>query len=168
MIAEFEGDYRFLSNFYNTPICYNGIVYRTSEHAYQAAKHTSTEHLRSINNWGTPGGAKRAGKKIRLRSDWEAVKIGIMTDIIRCKFFDNPDLLRMLLETESELLVEGNNWGDNFWGSSPVPANQGKIVGLNWLGVILMDFRDKCNMITRFNREIAAEVLRLHPTLPTL
>src|SRR6185369_8674281 len=37
-ILEFQGDNRFLSNFFPAEVIYEGITYPTAEHAYQAAK----------------------------------------------------------------------------------------------------------------------------------
>ena len=48
----------------------------------------------------------------------------------------NPELGNKLLETGNQELVEGNTWGDIFWG-----VCNGK--GQNWLGKILMMVRDE-------------------------
>lgn len=59
-----------------------------------------------------------------------------MHDIVRAKFEQNPDLRQKLLSTGSEELIEGNTWGDTFWGVC-------KGSGQNWLGRILMFVRDE-------------------------
>ena len=38
MINEFRGKYYFLSNFYNTPVTWDGITYQNNEAAFQSAK----------------------------------------------------------------------------------------------------------------------------------
>ena len=62
-----------------------------------------------------------------------------MKDIVREKFKQNDDLMRMLLiDTGNEELVEGNYWGDSFWGVD-LKTNEGE----NHLGIILMELRDE-------------------------
>ena len=133
----FRGDFSFLSNFAPAPVVMaDGLVYPTAEHAFQAQK---TEHLESrklIRLAPTPGKAKRLGRQLVLRSDWEQVKIAVMKDVIQRKFDwgVNPDLVVKLLQTAGYTLEEGNDWGDRFWGKC---GGQ----GLNWLGRILMGRR---------------------------
>jgi predicted NAD-dependent protein-ADP-ribosyltransferase YbiA (DUF1768 family) len=74
-----------------------------------------------------------AGQKVTLRKDWEGVKIQVMRDVLRLKFA-NPGLRDRLLETGDRELIEGNTWGDTFWG---VCRGSGK----NWLGQLLMELR---------------------------
>lgn len=133
MINSFSGRYAFLSNFYPEQIEYEGILYPSSEHAFQAAKTLDkTERLR-ISKLETPGQAKRAGRKVTLRPDWEENKIYVMKDILLIKF-SNPDLMKKLISTGKRKLVEDNNWGDTFWG-----VCNGK--GENNLGKLLMVIR---------------------------
>ncbi len=137
MIDRFKEEYSFLSNFYKAPIVYKGISYQNNEAAFQAQKcidESEKEQFSLINN---PVIAKRMGRKVKLRSDWESVKVDIMLDIVRCKFDSHPELKKKLLETGDEILVEGNNWNDTFWG---VSLKTGK--GRNVLGNILMKQRE--------------------------
>lgn len=116
MIDRFDGMYWFLSNFYPTPIEYEGLVYPSSEHAFQAAKTLSEkERLRFMRFDTSPAWAKSQGRLLTLRPDWEIVKNDIMLSILRIKFAD-PGLRKMLLETGTALLTEGNNWHDTYWG----------------------------------------------------
>ena len=135
----FDGDYAFLSNFYEHPIEMNGVTYKTAEHAFQAMKATTKADHDLIVNADTPGRAKRLGKKIQLRSDWEDIKYIIMQDILRVKFA-SPELGQMLLATGDATLIEGNDWHDNLWGNCTCPKCADK-VGKNWLGNILMGVR---------------------------
>ncbi len=130
-IVSFSGDHAFLSNFYSAPVEYNGCTYKTSEHAYQAAKTVFGYDHDRIAGTRTPGNAKREGRKIQCRMDWEEVKFDIMGEIVYAKFLQNEDLKEKLLATGNAFLVEGNNWGDTFWG-----VCEGE--GLNVLGTILM------------------------------
>lgn len=138
-IDQFKDGYRFLSNFEPSEVEYNGISFPTVEHAYQAAKATNIEDMLKIAGCATPGQAKRLGKKIQLRSDWENVKISIMTDLVRQKF-SKPDLAKKLLETGDAELIEGNTWGDRIWGCT---WNGNSWVGQNNLGKTLMQIRSE-------------------------
>ena len=92
--------------------------------------------------------AKKRGRKLDLRPDWEKVKISLMYEICMCKFMQNPTLRDSLLATGNALLVEGNNWGDYFWGK--VNGN-----GENQLGLILMDVREKLRWSLEMEGETA-------------
>jgi ribA/ribD-fused uncharacterized protein len=140
MIAKFEGKDAFLSNFASSPINYEGITYPTVEHAFQAAKTLSTEERATIAAMATPGQAKRAGRRVSLRSDWETVKFSVMEECLRLKFAD-PVLRKKLLNTGDLVLVEGNTWHDNIWGSCTCP-NCGNRGG-NALGQMLMSIREE-------------------------
>lgn len=134
MIREFQGKYRFLSNFYEVPVKYKGVVYNNNEAAFQAQKCPGRENeFTSI----TPSEAKRLGRKVTLRKDWEQIKEQVMYEICVAKFTQNPDLMSQLLQTEGEL-EEGNYWHDTVWG---VDLKTG--FGKNKLGKILMRIRDE-------------------------
>lgn len=137
-ITEFKGQYSFLSNFYSCKFVWDGIVWPHSEAAYQAAKTLDRETREAFADLQNPVAAKRAGKRIALRSDWDEVKFEIMYDIVYEKFRQNPHLLTKLWQTKDAVLEEGNHWGDRIWGISP--AGSGK--GQNWLGRILMAVRE--------------------------
>lgn len=130
-IREFKGDYAFLSNFWHEWVEYDGIEFPTAEHAFQAAKSLDPAVRRRVATASTPGEAKREGRRLTLRSDWEAVKIPVMASILTVKFRKDSDLAALLLETGRHMLVEGNTWGDRFWG-------QVDGAGQNWLGRLLM------------------------------
>ena len=134
-IDSFTKQYRFLSNFFTSPIQFDGRTYPSVEHAYQAAKTDDEEEIEKVRTASTPGKAKFFGSTVTLRGDWEDVKEDIMKILIRRKF-ENPVLRKKLLETGNAELIEGNNWGDTFWG-----VCNGK--GYNRLGMILMDVRDE-------------------------
>lgn len=139
MIGPFINEYSFLSNFYLIEIEYNNHIFKSSEHAYQAAKATNEQDLIFIKNSNNPGIAKKRGRTIKIREDWNDVKIQIMKDICRIKF-NNPELKQKLIDTGNQKLVELNNWNDVFWG---VNINNGK--GKNNLGKVLMEIRNELN-----------------------
>lgn len=133
-ILRFEGTNRYLSNFWPCIIEYEGLVYPSTEHAYQAAKTIDMQLRLHIAGLDTPGKAKSAGKKLLLRPDWDEVKLQVMYDVVLDKFMRHPNLAYLLLDTGRHLLVEGNTWNDTFWGEC-----RGK--GANHLGKILMRIR---------------------------
>ena len=137
-ITSFRGDYFFLSNFYPCAILYNGYLFGSVEAAFQAQKVINSRDQVSFTQM-SPGQAKKYGKTVELRKDWEDVKLSIMEDIIREKFIYDPDLIKMLLDTGDKELIEGNNWNDTFWGMC-----RGK--GENHLGKILMKLRAELRM----------------------
>lgn len=136
MINSFRHQYYFLSNFYNVPITYEGLTYQNNEAAFQAQKTLNDNERMKFTNLA-PNEAKRLGRKVRLRLDWEEVKDEIMYDICIAKFYQNQDLKEKLIATGTQPLEEGNTWGDREWGT----VNG---VGKNKLGKILMRVRENC------------------------
>lgn len=134
-IDRFQGDYRWLSNFYEIEISYNGRTWPTTEHAYQAAKTLDPDEQDEIHQAKTPGKARRLGQKVTLRADWDQVKLDVMRALTLRKF-TNPLLRERLIQTGRHHLIEGNTWGDTWWG-----VHNG--IGLNHLGRILMDVREE-------------------------
>jgi ribA/ribD-fused uncharacterized protein len=144
MIREFQGQYRFLSNFWPTPRLFTGKTHtpiKTLEHGYQACKTLVKEERIRIYSCLTPAEAKRLGKHVTLRDDWFEVKDNIMLKLLRAKF-DDPNLKDMLLSTGDEGLIEGNMWHDNYWGSCYCNRCGGS--GRNILGILLMQVREEC------------------------
>lgn len=136
VIDKFDGTkYRFLSNFYMHPVMYEGILYPSSEHAYQAAKTLDPVLRKVIANMRTPGETKKAGRRLALRDNWDNIKNGIMLDIVRIKFQDKI-LANRLVATFPAELIEGNTWGDVWFGVC-------NGIGHNHLGKILMLVRDE-------------------------
>ena len=125
-VTEFRGEFFFLSNFYYAPITYMGQRYANNEAAFQAQKTRNPNKRRefSIQNLQHPGDAKRLGRHLQLREDWEEIKL---------------ELREKLLQTCCCPLFEENTWGDRYWGT----VNG---YGENHLGIILMDIRAKLQM----------------------
>jgi N-glycosidase YbiA len=133
-ITEFQGEYRFLSNFWPCHLASFGLVFPTVEHGYQAMKMASAIDRRTIAAAETPGQAKRLGRAYECRPGWFELRIPVMRTLVESKFYQHPLLGQKLLETGDAELVEGNSWGDTFWG-----VCDGK--GSNHLGRILMETR---------------------------
>ena len=137
-ISSFSGKHHFLSNFSaDVPVEYNGVWYPTSEHAYQAAKAVDPEDFEKILNAATPSEAKAIGQAVAMRPDWDQVQDQIMYDIVKAKF-SHPSLKAKLLATGKADLIEGNPWGDKYWGVD-LETNE----GANKLGQVLMRIREE-------------------------
>ncbi len=134
-IEAFSGVFDFLCNFHPCHIEWDGSVYTSLEHAFQAAKTLDPEQKAAIRACATPGEAKKAGRKARLRPDWESIKVEVMRGLLRKKFAD-PVLKQKLLATGQAELIEGNWWGDRFWG---VCEGEGR----DMLGKLLMQVREE-------------------------
>lgn len=139
MIVEFDGDYAFLSNFYPSTIYHEGITYPTNEHFFQAMKTLDIDERKAIAAAETPGMAKRMGRHVKLRPDWEKIKVDVMRLGLILKFTD-AELAEKLIATGDEELVEGNWWHDNTWGNCHCTACSRK-GGRNLLGMLLMEVR---------------------------
>lgn len=135
-IQEFSGAFRFLSNFYPAPFFWRGFAWENSEAAYQAAKSVDLADWAALQKM-TAGQAKKYGRTLSLRSDWEAIKFSVMAEICAEKFRQNPSLLASLKGTGFAYLEEGNTWGDREWGVCPPGSGNGK----NMLGLVLMALR---------------------------
>lgn len=140
MITSFSGENHFLSNFYPSIVELDNEYYQTVEAAYQAAKTDIAIERQLIREAETPHKAKKLGRKVTIRSNWEKVKEEIMEDLVRQKFSKNPIIIKMLLETGDKELIEGNSWGDVIWGCELI---NGEWVGKNLLGKLLMKIREE-------------------------
>jgi ribA/ribD-fused uncharacterized protein len=137
VIIHFQGTaHRFLSNFFP--------VYGTTvEHLYQAEKTLDLELRQRI--LALPASeaftARKLGRDLVLRPDWEEIKRDVMLGLLRWKFAPGTDLAKMLLATGEQMLIEGNWWHDNYWGTCGCMrcGNKGK----NVLGELLMQVRDE-------------------------
>lgn len=137
IIDSFTGDYKFLSNFYPCKVKLDDVEYPSVEHAYQAAKTLDPDERKHFHRHPLPtaGESKKLGRKLKIRPDWESVKLKVMEDLLVQKFADEI-LKKQLQETGDAKLIEGNWWGDTFWG---VDVKKG---GKNHLGKLLMKIRD--------------------------
>lgn len=140
----FKG-YRWLSNFHECDIKYEGVVYPSSEAAYQAAK-TLVQWERQRFTKVKAYESKKLGRQVTLRDDWEKVKDQVMYDILMFKFTFHPTLNAALIATGDKHLEETNYWGDKYWG---VCDGEGK----NRLGETLMAIRAKIKTNDRGQQE---------------
>jgi N-glycosidase YbiA len=136
MIDKFDGEFRWLSNFSPHPVRWNStLTFPTVEHGFVFFKTRDPRMRELILECPTPGKVKRMGRNLELREDWEDIKVHIMHQLVFRKFTQHKDLRRLLIHTGDQPLIEGNHWGDTFWGVC-------NGVGQNMLGIILMDVRN--------------------------
>jgi ribA/ribD-fused uncharacterized protein len=144
-IETFQKENRYLSNMWrlehwlNTPC---GIIVPTSEHYYQSVKFRDPDTQKAVAMTDNGIEAKKLAEHLEnagevLIDEWKIVKLGVMRVAVWNKFLQNPELRKRLLDTGDEELVEGNNWGDRFWGVDPPGSDNGK----NHLGKIIMGVR---------------------------
>lgn len=137
----FKDEFEFLSNFYTSPINYEGRRYPTVEHFYQAMKTLDHAERSMIRSSPTPGKAKRLGRDILLRSDWEDVKFSYMSIGVHLKFHTHPNLRTKLLAIP-ETISEWNTWHDNYWGICMCDSCSILPMGENKLGYVLQTIRE--------------------------
>ena len=132
----FKDEYAFLSNMQPCVVEFEGVPYSCVESAYVAAKTLDIEERDLVSRMNGYQ-AKKFGKTITLREDWEEIKVGVMFDLVTQKFTRNQELARMLVSTGDVELIEGNTRGDLFWGVD-IRTKEGK----NMLGNILTIVRE--------------------------
>lgn len=160
-ILEFKDEYRWLSNFHDYIIVLGGRMFASAEHAFNATKTLDPEEQKLVERARSPFEAKKIGRTVTLRPNWdEVVRYQMMRLVVEAKFPEGDGALtKKLLETGKRLLVEGNDWGDRTWGATWEPLTTTHhetkwavrtfddkpseyLVGDNWLGRLLMERRD--------------------------
>jgi ribA/ribD-fused uncharacterized protein len=137
-ILGFFGEYKWLSNFHLCPVTYEGVVYPSSENAFQAAKFCP--ELRKPFETCTPREAKRLGRATKMTpedvDEWNKRRSPVMLRILCNKFEKNRDLRDKIVGLFSKgtmtYLEETNWWNDTYWG-----VCNGK--GQNELGLLLTE-----------------------------
>lgn len=127
------------SNFYPYAVMYEDITYPSNEHAYQASKGLDIEMRMSIMRCGTAAAAKKAGQNIKLRPDWDVIKLQVMKDLVQLKFAPGGGPAAVLLASGNVHLIEGNYWHDLYWGQCFCKRHNWE--GNNQLGRLIMDQR---------------------------
>ena len=145
VINDFNGENRFLSNFYQCDFEFEGLTYHNAEAAFQAQKCASEEEKIKYTQVKSPVTAKRMGKREPgFPSNWNDICCDIMKRVLTAKF-SNPELRAKLKATGDATLIEGNTWHDNRWGNCTCAKCANK-EGQNWLGKILMEIRDSSDI----------------------
>lgn len=137
MINQFRKEYSWLSNFTEVDIVYDNVTYPSVENFYVAMKTLNDEDRVKISKMSASE-VKKYGETLKLRSDWDDIKLDVMCWSL-CEKFKQEPFKSKLLATKNENIVEGNYWGDTFWG---VDLKQNPNIGENYLGRILMKVRE--------------------------
>lgn len=143
-IVAFQGEHRYLSNFYSVRLQYEGCSYPSVEHAFQAAKSGDIKVRRAIAAAPSAALAKQMGRALVLRSGWEQPiggRVDVMRELLWLKFGGWIDLGERLLATDEAPLVEGTYWHDLYWGTCSCLMHKGS--GENMLGKLLVETRDR-------------------------
>lgn len=127
-------------------IAFDNKIYKSVEHAFQAAKCATEIDREKVRKAGTAAMAKSIGRRVKMRENWEFEKVVIMEQILRVKF-ENQKMKQLLEETKGFVIVEENGWHDIFWGECICHNHKSK--GKNILGEILMLIRDM-DILTNF------------------
>lgn len=134
--------YGCFSNFTHCKVNFGGITYNSTEAAWQAQK-TLNENERKQFATLNPSEAKKLGRKVNLRPDWEEVKYQLMVDVCYEKFKNSKKFREVLLSTENDEIIENTTgWHDNIWGNCECPKCINK-PGRNLLGKALMEVRER-------------------------
>src|SRR3954469_24893188 len=145
-ITSFTGEYHWLSNFYQAdPFVWRNVSFTSGEQAFQYAKGFAARnpgsYFEDMLATDTPSKAKYLGRSVKIElGHWEAQKVWYMREIVHAKFSQCMGLAGKLINTGAVMLIEGNDWGDQYWGRT---REGDKWVGHNVLGVILMEERGK-------------------------
>lgn len=124
---------RWLSNMQETKIIWMNMEFNSVEAAYQASKATSLKVAEEFIPM-TGKQAKNHSNKIKVRSDWQFIKLNVMAQLVHQKYLSNQLLQTKLIETWPKYLEETNYWNDEYWG-----VCNGK--GMNYLGKLTMATR---------------------------
>lgn len=133
-------DHGYMSNFYNSPIRINGLIYPTTEHYFQACKMTTQLDHETIRNSNSPYTAANLGRKLPMKSDWFLTRDGVMLEALIYKFHQHINLFHLLINTGTSNLIEHTK-NDTYW------ADGGDGTGHNMLGKLLMQVRSECQFI---------------------
>lgn len=127
---------------YPSPVTFEGLVYPTAEHAYQAGKAVKPAVRDWILSAPTPALAAMAAHGLYtwdVVPNWADIKFDRMRRVLRAKFTQHPTLGALLVSTGGARIVECgtvNNAVNRLWGEV-----NGK--GKNMLGEMLMDLRSE-------------------------
>ena len=142
----------YLSNFYNSPLCIDGITYQNVEQYFTAEKartfndHSTVSRIMESEN---PSEMKFLGKNTQgfSQSVWDARASTVMINGLRAKFQQNIRLQTKLLNTTDKILAESSK-NDTVWGTGlpmtdPNAFNRSSWRGKNQLGNLLMKVREE-------------------------
>ena len=134
-VKEFQGEYRWLSNFATVEIVLGDFKYPSTENAYMSEKNSDTGWKKYCSEETNPSKVKSESRQVDLVEGWNENRLTTMYPILLQKFTQEPYKSKLLATGNMEL-QEGNKWGDTFWG---VDLKTGE--GQNNLGKLIMRIR---------------------------
>lgn len=147
IIDRFRGEYFFLSNCYPATTPHRGRLFPTSEHAYMAARTEDAGAIAAILATPDPLEAQKIGWAARQVDGWDQLRFAVMDEIVTSKFTHSSALAAKLVATAGALLVEGNTWHDQTWGTCTCEQHR-NTPGANALGVCLMAVRMRLEVMS--------------------
>lgn len=130
----------YLCNLSAYDVFYDGLLWPTAEHCYQAQKHRDYGYRERIRLCKTPEEAIKLGRDETSPSyrhdDWYDVRVDIMHDVVLAKFTQHEELKKLLLDTGNMQIFE-HTANDRFWGDNLDGT------GENHLGKVLMQVRSE-------------------------
>ncbi len=155
-----EKPYGAFSNLYRREIDFEGRIYSTSEHAYQAGKARKPAVVEWLMSAPSPSLLAMAAHGLYywdITPGWSTNKFDRMRRVLRAKFTQHEDLRQLLLSTGDAKLIETATTDtavNRLWGE----VNG---VGQNMLGVMLMELRGELPGSSSKNRTRKAQRPRL-------
>lgn len=148
-----EKPYGAFSNLYRRSVEFEGEIFATSEHAYQAGKARKPEVRRWLMEAPSPALLAMAAHGLYywdVTPGWSTTKFDRMRQVLRAKFTQHADLRELLLATGDARLVEKaavDNAVNRLWGEVDG-------VGSNMLGVLLMEIREELRQDNELDESI--------------
>jgi len=137
-ILFYERKFYCFSNFSAFAVEWRGVLWMTSEHAYQAAKFDDKKIIERVRESRSADEAKKVARingKLQ-RNDWEDTKLSIMGEILRAKLSQHSFVQKRLSESGDREIIEDSH-KDSYWGWGPNKD------GENHLGKLWMEIRDE-------------------------
>lgn len=140
-----EKPYGAFSNLYRRDVAFEGEVFATSEHAYQAGKARKPAVRKWLMEAPSPALLAMAAHGLYywdVAPGWSTMKFDRMRSVLRAKFTQHEDLRLLLLSTGDARLVESatvDNDVNRLWGE----VNGS---GRNMLGLMLMELREELRL----------------------
>jgi len=127
-------------NFAAFQVEYDGVLFSTSEHAYQATKFkkTNSKTYELVKQSRSAHDAQKIANenKNKVDPEWNKYKMSIMKDILRNKIEQHPYVLKKLIQSGNREIIE-DSWRDPTWGWG---KNKD---GKNLLGKLWMELREE-------------------------
>ncbi len=149
--------YGWMSNMSSHKVFYVGLEWKTTEHLFQALRFEDTAIQEAIRTHRSPMVAKFYAKKridlmtIKPQSPQDQMN---MYKVLNLKVDQNPELLRQLLETDDDLIVEDvtkrPHGSGKFWGAA---LESGKWIGDNVLGKMWMLIRSERRQLCKHSSQ---------------